>query len=54
MKLAEEMQAHTAQLEAGRCVDYADYKNVCGVLRGLTLARGLLNDLATSLDHSDE
>lgn len=41
-------------ISTGRAVDYAEYKNVCGVIRGLSLADQSINDLVERMEKSDE
>jgi hypothetical protein len=41
-------------ISTGRAADYAEYKNVCGVIRGLSLADQSINDLAERMEKSDE
>ena len=43
-----------AFLATGRAADYAEYKNVCGVIRGLNLADQSINDLVERMEKSDE
>ena len=41
-------------ISSGRAADYAEYKNVCGVIRGLSLADQSINDLVERMEKSDE
>lgn len=41
-------------ISTGRAADYAEYKHVCGVIRGLTLADQSINDLVERMEKSDE
>ena len=41
-------------ISTGRAADYAEYKNVCGVIRGLSLADQSINDLVERMEKSDE
>jgi hypothetical protein len=41
-------------IASGRAADYAEYKNVCGVIRGLSLADQSINDLVERMEKSDE
>lgn len=38
----------------GRVNDYAEYRHVCGQIRGLALAEQLCKDLVQRLEHGDE
>ena len=41
-------------ISTGRAADYAEYKHVCGVIRGLNLADQSINDLVERMEKSDE
>lgn len=47
-------QEQTAFLAASRADTYDEYKKICGVIRGLSLADSIINDLVQRLEHSDE
>jgi hypothetical protein len=54
-KEIERLRDEQAQFIAtGRAADYAEYKNVCGVIRGLSLADQSINDLVERMEKSDE
>lgn len=38
----------------GRAADHAEYRHVCGQIRGLALAEQLCRDLVRRLEHEDE
>lgn len=42
------------QMVDGRCADWSDYKRICGIVQGLTLARRELVDLVKELRKSEE
>jgi hypothetical protein len=50
-KLREEQAFHVAN---GRAADIEEYRNVCGVIRGLNLAENVINDLVQRMEKSDE
>jgi hypothetical protein len=50
-KLADE---NVAFLAASRADSYDEYKKVCGVIRGLSLADSIINDLVQKLEKSDD
>jgi hypothetical protein len=50
-KLKQEREAHVA---GGRAADIEEYRNVCGVIRGLSLAEDVINDLVQKMEKSDE
>jgi len=41
-------------LATGRVTDFAEYRHICGVIRGLGHADGLINDLAKKMEFSDD
>jgi hypothetical protein len=47
-------QEQTAFLAASRADTYDEYKKICGVIRGLSLAESIINDLVQRMEHDDE
>jgi len=41
-------------LASGRVTDFAEYRHVCGVIRGLGHADGFISDLAKKMEFSDD
>jgi len=41
-------------LVAGSAKDFAEYRHLCGVIRGLTLAETFVNDLVQRMENSDD
>ena len=52
--LREEREARERAIVGGGPKDFADYKNLVGVIQGLTLAENHLSDLVQRLEKSDE
>ena len=54
-KLRADMNNYTDDLANGQCTDFAAYKELCGVIRGLAFAERHLVDLAEYLkeDHDE-
>ncbi len=51
----EELRADQAAFIAqGRAADFAEYRYTCGVIRGLSLAEQLCNDLVQRLETDDD
>jgi hypothetical protein len=49
------IRAEQAEFVAsGRVADFAEYRHVCGVLRGLDRANELVTDLAKKMELSDD
>jgi hypothetical protein len=38
----------------GNLKDFAEYKNLCGVIQGLSLAESIIKDLVQKLEHDDD
>lgn len=47
-------QEQVAFLAASRADTFDEYKKICGVIRGLSLAENIINDLVQKLEHSDD
>jgi hypothetical protein len=43
-----------AFLGAGRAINFDEYRNVCGIVRGLSLAEAIINDLVQRLEQSHD
>jgi hypothetical protein len=41
-------------LNGGGAKDFAEYRHICGVIRGLTHAEQLVKDLVQKMEHSDD
>ena len=56
--LAKEMEQlrtdQVAFLATGRANDFAEYRHVCGVIRGLTHAETIVRDLVQRLEKTDD
>jgi hypothetical protein len=44
----------SAFLSAGRAADHADYRHLCGVIRGLTYAESIVKDLVQKMENFDD
>ena len=53
-KIDDQIQITTETLMAGTCVDFAKYKELCGVIHGLAIARREVQDLAKNLEDDDD
>jgi len=53
-QLDEKVQQLQDSIVNGNLEDYADYKKLCGEVRGLLTARGYVLDLKDRLEKSDE
>lgn len=50
----ERIQMLTEALARGNCMDYEEYKYVCGQLRGLEAACSVIKDLFDRLENPDD
>ena len=41
---------NAAFLAAGRAINFDEYRNVCGIIRGLSLAEAIINDLVQRME----
>lgn len=54
LKEIEERRDSIAQaLIAGSAKDYAEYKNMCGEIRGLSVAHSIITDLVRQMEYSE-
>ena len=47
-------QEQVAYVAASRADTFDEYKKICGVIRGLSLAESVINDLVQKMEHSDD
>ena len=50
----EKRESLTIALEAGSAKDYAEYRAICGEIRGLSIAEGFILDLADQMERNDD
>lgn len=50
-KLKQEREVFVA---SGRAANIEEYRNVCGVIRGLSLAENIINELVQKMEKSDD
>ena len=53
-KLAEQKQNIVESMGHGAAKDYAEYRDLCGVIRGLTIAQQEIEDLVRKLKKDDD
>ena len=53
-RLQEEVKSVEESLAQGVAKDYAEYQNLCGVIRGLLTAQREINDLLRKLKDDDD
>ena len=53
-KIREAMNNFTDDMANGQCTDFASYKELCGVVRGLAFAERHLLDLAKKIEESND
>ena len=54
MEAKDRLQMLSEALEKGHCASYDEYKYVCGQIRGLESACGIILDLQKKMENSDE
>jgi hypothetical protein len=53
-EIAKERVSREAACSTGVAKDFAEYKNLCGVIQGLSLAESIVKDLVQKLERDDE
>jgi hypothetical protein len=53
-ELSGEIATNTDALQQGAPKTFEDYKYLCGVIRGLSLAQSHINDLMRKLEYFDD
>ena len=53
-KLRDDMNNFTDDLANGQCQDFASYKELCGVIRGLAYAERHLLDLVENIEKAND
>ena len=53
-KIEELRQEQIAFIAASRADTFDEYKKICGVIRGLSLADSIINDLVQKMESSDD
>ena len=53
-KISEEVKSIEETVARGSAKDYADYQHLCGKLRGLLIAEGIITDLQKRMEENDE
>jgi hypothetical protein len=48
------MNDYADDVSTGACTDFAEYRHLCGVIRGLATAERFLIDLAEEMERLDE
>jgi hypothetical protein len=54
-KIEEQIRSHSEALVSGQSKDYAQYRELCGIIRGLQTAQREIGDLVRNLkDDNDD
>ena len=53
-QLEEDKTRFTSHLASGGATDFPAYREIVGVLRGLTAAQQLISDLAKNMERNDD
>lgn len=49
-----ERQKQVDFVASGRCNDFAEYRHICGIIRGLELADQMVDDLVQKMEKDDD
>jgi len=53
-EIVKQRESYESAVQRGNAKDYAEYKHLCGLIQGLTIAESILNDLVQKLEKSDD
>ena len=53
-ELRTQIETRTDHLSSGAVKDYAEYRDICGFIRGLETANAYLTDLIKKQEYSDD
>jgi hypothetical protein len=53
-RIRKQMNDYADDVSTGACTDFAEYRHLCGVIRGLATAERFLIDLANEMERLDE
>ena len=53
-KIRDDMNNYADDIAGGACRNFEEYKELCGVIRGLAIAERYLLDLAKKVEDSDD
>ena len=53
-KVQDEIDVISEDLARGTAKDHGEYKYACGIIRGLMVVNGLLQETAQRMEHDDE
>ena len=53
-EIVKQRETYETAVQRGSAKDFAEYKNLCGLIQGLTIAEQILNDLVQKLEKSDD
>jgi len=53
-EIVHQRNTYEDAVQRGSAKDYAEYKNLCGLIQGLTNAEQIINDLVQKMEKSDD
>ena len=53
-EIVKQRETYETAVQRGSAKDFAEYKNLCGIIQGLTTAEQIINDLVQKLEKSDD
>jgi hypothetical protein len=53
-EIGKQRETYETAVKRGSAKDYPEYKNLCGLIQGLTTAETIINDLVQKMEKSDD
>jgi len=53
-KVQDEIEVISADLARGTAKDHGDYKYACGIIRGLMITNGFIEEIAQRMEQDDD
>ena len=53
-EIVRQRESYESAVQRGNAKDFAEYKNLCGIIQGLTTAESILNDLVQKMEKMDD
>jgi hypothetical protein len=53
-EIVGQRDSYEAAVKSGVVKDFAEYKNLCGLIQGLSQAEAIINDLVQRMEKSDD
>ena len=53
-EIVKQRETYETAVQRGSAKDFAEYKNLCGLIQGLMTAETIINDLVQKMEKSDD